>query len=121
VRRILAPRWLALHAFVVLVAVLFARLGWWQWDRARSPAGGLQNVVYALQWPGFAAFGFYLWVQTIRDELDPARVTRRAERRSAPPPAAGYPTRTDGPEDEELAAYNTYLAALNARAERRQR
>lgn len=106
---------------MLLIAAVFCRLGWWQWDRARA-TGGVQNLIYALQWPSFAAFGIYLWSQTLRDELDPARVERRRERQATPGPQNPLPTAEAlDPEDEELAAYNRYLAQLNAREEQRQR
>lgn len=122
-RRVLAPRWLALHAFVLVVAVLFCRLGWWQLDQARA-TGGVQNLIYALQWPSFAAFGLYLWWQTVWDELHPESAPK--SRRHAHKPAvavevARSATPADEPEDEELAAYNRYLAWLNAKEEQRQR
>jgi len=130
VRRILTPRWLALHVFVVLVVLLFCRLGWWQWDRFRSATGGIQNIVYAFQWPSFAAFGVHLWLQTVRDELHPDRPGAAQRRRqSAPEPASPQlvaAASPDGsgptePEDPELAAYNRYLASLAAQDEQRRR
>jgi len=102
---------------VLSLALLFCRLGWWQWDRARSATGGVQNIIYALQWPSFAVFGLVMWWKTVRDEVHPA--ARSAVRRDQPPPV--YTARPDEPEDEELAAYNRYLAWLGARDAQRSR
>lgn len=55
--RYLAPRWAVGHLVVAAVAVLFLRLGWWQWDHAR--AGNAISYGYALQRPTFAAFGIF--------------------------------------------------------------
>jgi DNA-binding transcriptional regulator of glucitol operon len=115
VRRLLAPRWLLGHVAVVLLALLFLRLGLWQWHRARA-TGSFQSMGYALQWPLFAAFGVAVWVRLCRDLVRPPAAARRAKpsRRAAPPAA---PTRavTDE-EDPELAAYNRYLAELDERS-----
>lgn len=112
-RRLLTPKWLAWHALVLVVAVVFVRLGLWQWHRAvatRSP----QNMGYALQWPAFALFGVAMWWRTVRDALRPpadARPRSRPARRPVPEPAPAVPVTDE--EDPELAAYNRYLARLN--------
>jgi len=116
VRRLLTPRWLAWHALVLAVAVLFVRLGLWQWHRAavtHSP----QNLGYALQWPAFAVFAVVLWLRTVRDAVRPpaAGTRRNPPSRTARRPTSQVPVPapvTDE-EDPELAAYNRYLARLN--------
>lgn len=132
-RILLSPGWLLRHALLIVCVVLFAKLGWWQWEKGRSSHGTLQNLFYGLEWPVFAGFAVFMWWKMLRDELKPpatgtaehspddpdaveggdvvARV--RAASRQAPPP--------DEEEDEELAAYNRYLASLYARDERRAR
>jgi DNA-binding transcriptional regulator of glucitol operon len=105
------------HVGVLSLALLFCRLGWWQWDRARSATGGVQNVIYALQWPSFAVFGLVMWWKSVRDELHPA--ARSVVRRDEQPRV--YAVAAEDPEDEELAAYNRYLAWLSARDAQRSR
>jgi DNA-binding transcriptional regulator of glucitol operon len=105
------------------------RLGLWQWHRANSATGGIQNYAYAFQWPLFAVFGIVLWVKTLQDEI----TGRRAQ--DGPPATAGAPELPDAqiirqpgvrvgittqaadidPDDAEVAAWNARLAALNAR------
>ena len=102
---------------VVLVAS-FSFLGRWQWTRAMSSTGGAQNLIYALQWWTFALVVIYGWWRMVRDELHP--VTPAAilpmYDESLPPSLQRHkplpPTRPE--EDDELAAYNDYLAWLNA-------
>ncbi len=96
---------------VALCCGVFIWLGRWQWDRAESPTGDWQNLGYALQWPLFAvvlvaAWARFLWLEQHRAP-------------DLTPPDTGRPTRHPGqrpiPEDDpddELAAYNTYLARL---------
>jgi DNA-binding transcriptional regulator of glucitol operon len=115
---------------VVTFSVVFVRLGRWQWDRAQSPTGDWQNLGYALQWPLFAvvlfaAWARFLWLEQHRGpEMGcPEAETLEAETREAeavlssptPPPVprrpAYPPIREDDP-DDELAAYNAYLARL---------
>jgi DNA-binding transcriptional regulator of glucitol operon len=112
----LSRRWWAGHLLVALCCGLFIALGRWQWDRAQAPTGDWQNLGYALQWPLFAAalvaaWGRFLWLERHRSpEVGPA-----PDPPSLTPPAtrhrAGRPTPRDDP-DDELAAYNAYLARL---------
>jgi hypothetical protein len=134
VRKILlSPKWWGLHLFVLVMVVLFLRLGLWQWHRAESPSGGIQNYAYAFQWPLFAGFGLVLWWKTLRIEVEgeadstgesPRPLSRMAAR---PLPKPGIEHR-DGvrigitsavpvdEDDHEVTAYNAYLAKLNERA-----
>jgi hypothetical protein len=96
-RLLLSPKWLLGHVLVIVLAVAFCRLGWWQWDRYQQTHGRLQNLGYALQWPLFAVFG-------LARRMPPA----------PPPSTAVVPYRRD-PEDDKLAAYNRYLASLYER------
>lgn len=128
-RRLLSPSWLALHVLAIVLVLAFLRLGWWQWDRATSPTGSVRSYGYALQWPAFAVFVVFMWVKMVRDDLRPAHQageeTARAEevaydalsyRAGDAGTDTGRDTAGDAVDDEELAAYNRYLAGLNARA-----
>jgi DNA-binding transcriptional regulator of glucitol operon len=125
----LSRRWWVGHALVVTFCVVFVRLGRWQWDRAQSPTGDWQNLGYALQWPLFAivlvaAWARFLWLEQHRgpEMGSPEAEILEAEREAetvlsspTPPPvprrSAYPPIREDDP-DDELAAYNAYLARL---------
>lgn len=129
------------HAFVIACVVIFPILGWWQWERSQEATGGLQNFGYALQWPAFAIILICVWVKAMRDEFghdekrndgdntggrtegkSPARRLSKKETRPvqgislAARPAAvpGEPGAAWDEEDEEVAAYNRYLASLSA-------
>jgi hypothetical protein len=96
-------------------------LGDWQFHRAL--AGNSLSWAYTFEWPLFAGFAVVFWAKTIRDEFrirrgempDPKAVAAEAE---------GLPVGAfravqggaapDEDEDEELSAYNAYLARLNA-------
>jgi uncharacterized membrane protein len=124
VRRVLTPRWILVHLAAVVLVIAFLLLGWWQLRRAAS--GNLLSYGYAIQWPAFAVFVVFVWIKEIRRVLeatteqaaavdaDPARPGGDAGglKRAARPrrPAAGW----DDSDDDELAAYNHYLAWLNA-------
>lgn len=114
VRRILlSPRWLAGHVVVTLVFAATLWLAWWQWSRAGSATGGLQNLGYALQWPVFGGFAVFVWVRAIRLQLHPP-TPRPVEPAVQPPRRAFEAQGTAQPVDPELAAYNAYLASLHA-------
>jgi hypothetical protein len=120
---------------VVTFCAVFVGLGRWQWDRAQSPTGDWQNLGYALQWPLFAvvlvaAWTRFLWLEQYRGpetgspepgnleagNLEAGNLEAEAVL-SSPTPSpvprrpAYPPIREDDP-DDELAAYNAYLARL---------
>ncbi len=115
----LSRRWWAGHLLVALCCGLFIGLGRWQWDRAQSATGDWQNLGYALQWPLFAvvlvaAWARFLWLEQHRGpELGAAPdLTPPATRHAGHTRHLGHrPTPEDDP-DDELAAYNAYLARL---------
>jgi hypothetical protein len=95
-------------------------LGDWQFHRALS--GNALSWAYTFEWPLFAGFAVVFWAKTIRDEL-------RIRRGEALAPAEGAdlplgvgairvsPAQSAAPgddEDEDLTAYNAYLARLNS-------
>ncbi|SHN42682.1 hypothetical protein SAMN05443668_108295 [Cryptosporangium aurantiacum] len=111
---------------IVLIGV-FLGLAWWQWGRAQSLTGSAQNIGYALQWPAFAAFVCYVWYRMLRIELRPTAESDPPQTNSddaAPRPRTVQvrrhyrPTTAEPaePSDEQLDAYNAYLATLNAPA-----
>jgi hypothetical protein len=130
-RALLKPRWLGWHLFALLSVAGMLALGYWQLRRAE--AGNSLSWAYTFEWPIFAVFAVVFWIKTIRDELNPP-----AGHAAAPPelpvssgalsagnavgsgaagsPQAAAPGAGDGEEeedDEELAAYNAYLARLH--------
>jgi hypothetical protein len=126
---VLAPRWWLLHVTVLLVVAGMLRLGLWQWHRAESGNGGLQNYAYAFQWPVFAVFGMVLWIRTLVEEgrreangetgERAPRVTPDAPIIRQPGVRVGLttpvdPDGTDEADDPEVAARNAALAALHA-------
>jgi hypothetical protein len=118
---VVAPRWLAWHAFTIAAVIGMLWLGDWQFRRAES--GNALSWAYTFEWPVFAVFAIVFWVKTVMDELKPKLP---GDRRAAEPelpaalgdaagpsrPAAGGAAEADA-EDRELAAYNAYLARLN--------
>ena len=127
-RKVLAPKWWLLHLFVVGAVYGMLRLGLWQWHRANSSSGGIQNYAYAFQWPLFALFGIVLWVKTMQDEVrgrpdGHPDIARRNVATSVEAPVIRTPGVRVGvsttvevdDDDDEVAAWNARLAALNAR------
>jgi hypothetical protein len=105
VRRFVGPGWLAWHLLAVGLVLVFLRLGLWQWHRASSNTGGVQNIGYAFEWPLFAGFVVFMWVKIIRDEVRRPAHSEPANTRTSM--ATGIDEY-----DEELAAYNRYFARL---------
>ncbi|MDG4828936.1 hypothetical protein O7627_06395 [Solwaraspora sp. WMMD1047] len=136
--RLWTPAWIVRHLVAALLVAGFLALGWWQISRAA--AGNTLSWAYAVEWPVFALFVVFLWFREARNtvrggptpggERPVADEARRPEPEHAaagrPTPTARRPVRTARratpvrPEDDpELAAYNDYLAWLNANPDAR--
>lgn len=126
-RRLLTPAWLARHGLTVTLVAGFLALGWWQIDRAAS--GNTLSWAYAIEWPVFAAFVIFVWWREVRREFHagPATASPERSRPDDEPEAVGIrrpvlvrpgighgETATLCENEVELAAYNKYLAWLNA-------
>lgn len=122
---------LARRAGIVLLCVLSlvvcVGLAWWQWQRFESGSGTWQNLGYVLQWPLFGLFpAFMFWrLRRLRTQSPERQVPVQPESHPAPPVETDItPVRQDAvavDDDPELAAYNAYLAQLNARHEQETR
>ena len=118
-RRFLTPRWLGLVALLVVSLVVLVRIGVWQWDKAQSGAGSWQNYGYAVQWWLFAGFAVFLFVKTVLDDLDPSRLeTSGGPEPDLPPLVQAVAPAPQDEDDDELAAYNSYLRSLHEKSQR---
>jgi len=127
-RFLIQPRWLGWHALIVAAVLGMLALGDWQLRRAE--AGNALSWAYTFEWPIFAGFAIVFWAKTIRDEFHPPAAGRTAsgdlelpgghQVADGPDDGANGATSASGAEadkdDEELAAYNAYLARLTAEA-----
>lgn len=118
-RRFFTPGWLGLHALALTLVTVFLLLGWWQLGRASG--GNMRSWAYALEWPLFAIFAVAMWVKMIHDELtgktgDASAATAADGGLAAAGSGGRIDARTNDEDDPELAAYNRYLARLDAEA-----
>jgi hypothetical protein len=129
----LSPGWLVLHLIALALIVAMVLLGRWQLDVSNAKHFSLQNFGYALQWWAFSLFVLSMWVRILRDSGrrahdTPAGEAYRAGRLPDPEPAPSpdqpvayrrYVMPQSGSDqvtaaDPEHAAYNDYLARLDA-------
>lgn len=94
--------WLALAA--VLVVAGCAAATWWQARRALH--GNLLSDFYVFMWPVYGGYVVYLWLRLRSDAASPAG--------HGPRPV---PDPDPDESDEELRAYNRYLAGKRADAQ----
>ena len=96
-----------------------ARRRSWCWSRraqhsatGRSTgalSGNTLSWAYVFEWPFFAGYGTYVWWKLVHDQMEPPAPLVVPGSGGAAAPVE----RIEEP-DEELAAYNRYLAQLNA-------
>ncbi len=127
-RFLFRPKWLGWHALMVLTVLGMLALGYWQYRRAVS--GNALSWAYTFEWPIFAGFAIVFWAKTIKDEFRPPARAEGLDSVALPtgrdgtaaatlgPGDASVAGRADDEDDEELAAYNAYLARLTAEAGR---
>ncbi|HWC37182.1 MAG TPA: hypothetical protein VG476_01580 [Acidimicrobiales bacterium] len=132
----LSGRAILLHVAMIVLVATMAGLTWWQASRALS--GNTLSYVYAFEWPLLAGVVVYMWWDMLHDRPrragEPQEVSGGARPASngaasngAGASANGAATNEPRPavpryrddEDEELAAYNRYLAELNASGRRK--
>jgi hypothetical protein len=124
-RFLIKPRWLGWHLLMVVSFWGMLWLGDWQLHRALGGNG--LSWAYTFEWPLFACFAVVFWAKTIKDEFGIKRgeTTESAESRASRDdlPISVRPVQVSAgaagdDEDEELSAYNAYLARLNSEVKR---
>jgi hypothetical protein len=124
-RFLIQPRWLGWHLLMVVSFWGMLWLGDWQLHRAL--AGNGLSWAYTFEWPLFAGFAVVFWAKTIKDEFrikrDGSQGTLAGPSDLDDLPVSVRPVQVsvgtaEDDEDEELSAYNAYLARLNAEVKR---
>ena len=122
-------RAVSLHVALIVFVPACAALTWWQVSRALG--GNTLSWVYTFEWPIFAAYAVFMWWKLVHEEPvheEPVHEASGPDGAGGPGPDPGATTdagdairaghgggRDERDEqDEELAAYNRYLADLNA-------
>ncbi|GLZ80170.1 hypothetical protein Afil01_49770 [Actinorhabdospora filicis] len=116
--RFFTRRWIFAHTALVVVLAAFAWLAWWQIGRAAG--GNALSWAYAFEWPLFGLCAIALWIREIRQEL---RKNGPLARPEDPPMESPFETKATyarpASGDDELSAYNEYLAWMNENPDRR--
>jgi len=114
-----SPRSVGLHVILVVLIPTFILLFLWQVRRATS--GNTLSWAYVFEWPFFLAYAVYMWWRLVHEptaERPGAAGGAAAGRAAAPTGGAdGRPdedTAGTSEQDRDLAAYNRYLAELDA-------
>jgi hypothetical protein len=124
-RFLIQPRWLSWH--LIMVVSFWGMLWLGDWQLHRALAGNGLSWAYTFEWPLFAGFAVVFWAKTIKDEFrikrDGSDGALAGPSDSDDLPASVRPVQVsvgtaEEDEDEELSAYNAYLARLNAEVKR---
>ena len=101
--------WLTVCTWVLVPA--FLAMCYWQVTRALG--GNSLSWAYVFEWPIFAGYLVHVWWKLIHE--DAAALSSAG----GPDPSEAQGGSPDAEEDEELAAYNRYLAALEESGRRK--
>lgn len=112
-RRLFTVKWLLALLLSLVAAAVMIRLGMWQLGRGER-RHSIQNYSYAVEWVLFAAFTIFCYVKLLRDDGFEDAPELQVPSRQTPSVVVPPPARPAEPQDDELAAYNAYLARLNA-------
>jgi len=110
----LTGRAIRLHITLAIVAPGCLALGWWQLHCALG--GNALSWVYTFEWPGFAVYGVYTWHKLLKDLKEQQAEEEAAASDSTlegEPATISTTEQAAYEEDEEIASYNQYLAALH--------
>src|ERR1700691_4916632 len=115
-------RAVSLHVALIVFVPGCVALTWWQVSRALG--GNTLSWVYTFEWPIFGVYATFMWWKLVHDDPvagpDGPAVTASADSSAlgsdgkAAAREGGAETGSEAEPDEELAAYNRYLADLNA-------
>ncbi len=129
------PKAILLHCILAVCVPGFVALFLWQVDRVREGNG--LSWAYVFEWPFFTGYAIYLWWKLVHEQDDPVVAPSAGTGLAAgEPPSDGHPVEAAAPsgadahaapqtpaatddEDDEVAAYNRYLAELNASGRRK--
>ena len=138
------PRAIAMHTTMLVVVPGFVALFWWQVQRVRQ--GNALSWAYVFEWPFFIAYAVYMWWKLVHEQDVPVASAGSAvpAASASGASAVGRPSAEGAPadalveqplpntarpatpgddgrdrDDEELAAYNRYLAELDASGRRK--
>jgi hypothetical protein len=109
---------LSTHLTAAVVVPACLALCWWQVTRALS--GNSLSWAYVFEWPIFAGYAVFMWWKLIHEPRPGAETgpTDEGTHGDGPSGTDSRPEDEDE-EDEDLACYNRYLAALNASGRRK--
>jgi len=113
---------LLLHVVLLVTVPTFFALCDWQVHRALS--GNSLSWAYVFEWPFFAAYAIYLWWRLLHEQMgvrsDPPQSSDKSlqdkslQDKSLDGESLNSESLETELEDQELAAYNRYLAELNS-------
>ena len=112
-RLLVTPRWLVRHVLMLALVAVCLVAARWQLGRAVE-RHSIQNWSYTVEWVLFAGFVVFGWSWFLRDDLRGPEVEAPADSRDVEPSLPVAQPVSDE-QDPELAAYNRYLAELNAK------
>lgn len=113
-------RAVGLHLTIAVLVPAFCGLFWWQVQRVRQ--GNTLSWAYVFEWPFFVGYALYMWWKLLHDQPESAGgpggtdvfvVDADAGDVAKGSAGVGADHRVEE-DDEELAAYNRYLADLHA-------